>query len=481
MARTNQHQRGESHERSPLIPQRSPTSYGTSGPVPHSPGSQPPPPHEVTDSDEDQTTTALHQQSDSLPLYLATFAKYRPAKFTGRWCIGAFVVFLVIVAQVVTLIFLSSKFGEYTNAAARLHEERGAMVEETKHLESERIAFQSESDRLERERLALDSTTRRMLVEKEALESAIRRSELERSRLEKEKQLLEDERHALAQEKEELKEERGKLREEKEELMEVEERLREAEERMREAEVRLREERGKLREEREELMEIEEKLKEEKEKLREERGKLREERERWEKAREDRVPQGAFWGALTPAEDCRSYGTREYKAVLQNIPEDWTDVDACMNMPVTIKGVDIRRPLRCESVEDSPHIQATWMVDWDQPDCKPWHNEIIDRVSATPSHPTSLPNANFKGCTNSGSGVHRLEARVRGINHKPAQDWRLLCETTPMTWNHTTYNAPTHCKAGVSTIFICFLGHLHILTGDLLEAVWEEICIVGYS
>jgi hypothetical protein len=425
MARTNQHQRGGSHERSPLIPQYSSTSYGASDPVPHPPGSQPPPPHEATDSDEYQTTIAHQQRPDSPPLYLAalaTFAKFRPAKFTGRWCIGAFVVFLVIVAQVVTLIFLSSKSGEYTNAAARWREERSAMMKETKHLESERIAFQSESDRLERERLALDSTTRRMLVEKEVLESAIRHSERERSRLEKEKRLLEDERHALAQEKEELKEERGKLREEKEELMEVEE-----------------------------------KLKEEKAALKEEREKLREERERWEKAREDRVPQGAFWGALTPAEDCRSYGTREYKAVLQNIPEDWTDVDACMNMPVKIKGVDIRRPLRCESVEDSPHIQATWMVDWDQPDCRPWHSDITDTVSVAPSYSTPLTNVDFKGCTNPGSGTRRLQAQVMGINDKPTQNWRLLCETTPMTWNHTTYNAPTHCEEGVSTIPTRFL------------------------
>jgi hypothetical protein len=440
-ARTNQHQRDGSHERSPLIPQYSSASYGTS---------QPPPPHEATDSDEYQTTTAHQERPDSPPLYLAalaTFAKYRPAKFTGRWCIGAFVVFLVIVAQVVALIFLSSKFGQYTNAAARWREERGAMMEETKHLESERIAFQSESDRLERERLALDSTTRRMLVEKEALESAIRRSELERSRLEKEKQLLEEERHALAQEKEELREERGKLREEKEELMEVEE-----------------------------------KLKEEKEALTEERKKLKEERERWEKVREDRVPQGAFWGALTPAEDCRSYGTREYKAVLQNIPEDWTDVDACMNMPVEIKGVDIRRPLRCESTEDSPHIQATWMVDWEQPDCRPWHANVTDTVSFAPSYSTPLTNADFKGCTNPGSGTHRLQAQVMGINDKPAQDWRLLCETTPMTWNHITYNSPTHCEAGVSIILTRFLcRHPHILTDDRLAVVWEEMGIVGYS
>jgi hypothetical protein len=115
--------------------------------------------------------------------------------------------------------------------------------------------------------------------------------------------------------------------------------------------------------------------------LQEERSALQEERERWEKAREDRVPQGAFWETVWPAWDCRSYGKREYWGVLHNIPEDWTDIDACMNMPVEIKGVSVRRPHRCEYVEGSPHIHGFWMVDWGQLDCKPWHKDFNDRVS----------------------------------------------------------------------------------------------------
>ena len=107
---------------------------------------------------------------------------------------------------------------------------------------------------------------------------------------------------------------------------------------------------------------------------------LREERERWEKAREDRVPQGAFWEVVWPAWDCRAYGKREYWGMLQNIPGDWTDLDACMNMPVEIKGVSVRRPDRCAYVAGSPHIHGFWMVDWDQPDCKPWHQDFKDMV-----------------------------------------------------------------------------------------------------
>jgi len=164
--------------------------------------------------------------------------------------------------------------------------------------------------------------------------------------------------------------------------------------------------------------------------LESERTALREERKKWEKAREDRVPQGAFWEVVRPALDCLSYGKREYWGTLRNIPEDWTDLDACMNMPVEIKGVSVRRPDRCLYVNDSPYIHGFWTVDWDQLDCKPWLQDFDD-----------------KGCTNKGSGIRRIEAWVVGINDKGGQDWRLLCESTPMTWNHTTYNTPTHCDA----------------------------------
>ena len=75
-----------------------------------------------------------------------------------------------------------------------------------------------------------------------------------------------------------------------------------------------------------------------------EREKMRRDRELWEKAREDRVPQGAFWEVVWPAWDCRAYGKREYWGVLQNVPEGWTAMDACTNMPVEINGVTVRRP-----------------------------------------------------------------------------------------------------------------------------------------
>ena len=109
---------------------------------------------------------------------------------------------------------------------------------------------------------------------------------------------------------------------------------------------------------------------------------LRKERQKWEKAREDRVPQGAFWETPPqPAPDCLAYGKREYSGALQNIPRDWTDLDACMNMPAEIRNVSVRRPDRCGYVTNSSHIHGFWTVDWDQPDCKPWYKDFTDKVS----------------------------------------------------------------------------------------------------
>ena len=63
---------------------------------------------------------------------------------------------------------------------------------------------------------------------------------------------------------------------------------------------------------------------------------------------------------------------------------------------------------------------------------------------------TRLTGVNSKGCTNPGSGIRRIEATVMGINGKGQQDWHVLCETMPLTWDHVTYDRPTHCDERVS-------------------------------
>lgn len=170
-------------------------------------------------------------------------------------------------------------------------------------------------------------------------------------------------------------------------------------------------------------------LSEEREKSEHERAKMKLDREEWEKVPDDRVPPGAHWKPIWPAYDCRAYGKREYWGVLLDIPEGWSAMDACMNTPAEIEGVTVRRPDRCAFVSESPGIHGYWMVDRNQEDCKPWHKDIRDT-----------------GCTNHGSGLTRIEAKVEGILNKKEQDWRVMCESTPFTWDGVEYTSPLHCE-----------------------------------
>ena len=194
----------------------------------------------------------------------------------------------------------------------------------TARMREQQDAMRKEARHLESERIAFQRESGWLEKQRLALESATLKLEGEKDALESAIRRSEQERSELEQEKQLLEDERHLMEGEKEEL---------------------REERGK-----------------------------------WEKAREDRVPQNAFWAAgPMPAPDCRAYGKREYWAELLNIPEDWTDLEACMNMPTTIEGVSIRRPDRCVYVGGS-HIYGFWMVDWNQVDCQPWHDEGTDMV-----------------------------------------------------------------------------------------------------
>lgn len=220
------------------------------------------------------------------------------------------------------------------------------------------------------------------------------------------------EKSALAAERELWKREEGKWKREEEKMRvdkELWERERDKLEQEREGMRGDREERGRLERERE---------------------RMKRERDLWERAREDRVPHGAFWDAVSPALECLEYAKREYWATLKNIPEGWSAVDACTNLPVEIHGVTIRRPYRCALVDGSSDIRGYWMVDWDQPDCRPWWYNYQDA-----------------GCTSYKSGSRRIEGQLVGINDKGNQDWWLLCNSTPLVWNSIAYTSPTHCQA----------------------------------
>ena len=417
LAKSNQYRRGRSEERSPLLTPNSSPSDGAFNPTPRLHDPIPHSPHVAVPGDDGggyQLTHASRCGQYLSPLRSAT---------TKRWlCVSTFVLVIILTQFIATIHLTNGQRTALRDESNRLEKERLAFESSTLEMQREREALESSTLKMEQERLALESSTLKMEGEREALESstlkmeeergalesAIRRSEQERLkfkwekqllederelleqerlRLEREKQLLEDERQLLEQERLRFEQERQLLEDERQLLeqerlrFEREKQLMEDERQLLEQErLRFEQERQLLEDERRLLEQEKQLLEDERQRLEQEKEALREERERWEKAREVRVPRGAFWDGIWPVPDCRAYGKREYWGILQNIPEGWTDVDACMNMPVEIEGVFVRRPYRCAYVEDSPHINGYWMVDWDQPDCKPWYEDFHDTV-----------------------------------------------------------------------------------------------------
>jgi len=278
---------------------------------------------------------------------------------------GITICLAIILFQSVLIICRSDVLARYIDldaAAHRASREKSALMVEREKSERERIKWEQERETLKRERA-------RSELEREELQRKMNEFKLERNELEQERVKLEREGVKLEQERQRWERERQTWEWERG-GWEVD--------------------KGKWELEREKWEQEMGEWESEREKLELEKEKLRLEREWWERAREDRVPQGAFWQVVWPAWDCRAYGKREYWGELQNIPEGWTAMDACTNMPVEIKGVTVRRPDRCAFVEGSPHIHGYWMVDWDQPDCKPWYRDFHDAVSPMSPLPSDV-------------------------------------------------------------------------------------------
>ena len=81
-------------------------------------------------------------------------------------------------------------------------------------------------------------------------------------------------------------------------------------------------------------------------------------KERARREEEERNQLGLFWDRVVPHQ-CKTYGTREYTAVLKNLPMDWERrVEACKATPLEIHGI-ARMPTSCEDrVSDVPRRRS---------------------------------------------------------------------------------------------------------------------------
>ena len=414
---------------------QAPRSYGAL-PTDHDTPSNAPSDISLPDTPDPTAPDLGHILPPGLIAMAGVFQK-RTSRAVSR---GVAICLVIILLQSVLIICRSDALAMERSALTaereKLEQDKKELKRETGELELKRIEFVRE---MEMERIEF---IREMKLAREELGREMDELELERIGFKREMELVMEE---LKREMDKLELERTEL---KREMNEMElERIEFKRERIELEKERLKWER----EEQKWKLEGGE-WKSEREKLGLERERLRLERELWERAREDRVPQGAFWEVIWSAWDCCAYGKREYSGMLQSIPEGWTAVDACMNMPVEIKGVTVRRPDRCAFVEGSPHIHGYWIVDWDQPDCKPWYQDFKDAVSQISPFPSVhfLFAHSLQGCMGYRSGLRRIEAELVGIIDREEQDWWLLCGTTPVVWNQTTYTSPSHCQKRVS-------------------------------
>lgn len=70
-------------------------------------------------------------------------------------------------------------------------------------------------------------------------------------------------------------------------------------------------------------------------------------KERARREEEERKGLGLFWGHVE-AHQCKTYGTREYTAVLMNLPMHWERrVEACKATPLEVHGIT-QMPKSCE-------------------------------------------------------------------------------------------------------------------------------------
>ncbi|KXN90870.1 hypothetical protein AN958_03524 [Leucoagaricus sp. SymC.cos] len=134
------------------------------------------------------------------------------------------------------------------------------------------------------------------------------------------------------------------------------------------------------------------------------------------------------WGSLQKdKEPCISYGTARYQAYLEYIPSSWDAYTACKETPMNIHGREVL-PTECRHI--GSEMVGIWIIDFDEPSCKPWWRDTKDH-----------------GCTSRQSGIHRYEAHLEGYLEPNEYKvyWAEMCNTTPQAMFGHTYKSPTEC------------------------------------
>ncbi|KIM47244.1 hypothetical protein M413DRAFT_422993 [Hebeloma cylindrosporum] len=112
----------------------------------------------------------------------------------------------------------------------------------------------------------------------------------------------------------------------------------------------------------------------------EERRARHEEQERQRREDEIKKREGISWEGLAAAR-CSRYATREYTAVLANVPLGFDALEECRKKPVNIHGRDLL-PSRCEDQGVCGRVTGHWDVDFAEPGCVTWWRWFDDKVKS---------------------------------------------------------------------------------------------------
>ncbi|TDL29228.1 hypothetical protein BD410DRAFT_9643 [Rickenella mellea] len=122
---------------------------------------------------------------------------------------------------------------------------------------------------------------------------------------------------------------------------------------------------------------------------------------------------------------CLQYNTREYSALLWDIPPSFDVRKGCEYTPIDINGETVESPDVCDD-QGEHGMYGHWRVNFSEMACKPLWGSFSDL-----------------GCTGLGTGKHRVESRL--WNLRQGDDWAKMCGTTPALIHNVDYPSPTYC------------------------------------
>ncbi|KIJ13057.1 hypothetical protein PAXINDRAFT_100877 [Paxillus involutus ATCC 200175] len=168
---------------------------------------------------------------------------------------------------------------------------------------------------------------------------------------------------------------------------------------------------------------------------------LAEERRKHEE--EERQKLNMFWGHVE-AHQCTTYATREYTAVLMNLPVTWEHrVEACKATALEVHGISYL-PKSCED-KGPGVVLGRWEINQSQPACTTFWTSYKDKASLIETGLTLVIAylLLLQGCTSQKSGKRRIEQYMDNLPN--GGDWKEFCATTPADFLNMHFIGAQEC------------------------------------